>query len=162
MKSIPMIRDFIVKNKLVLIYGIAMAALIFLLKWLELRFIIINHSFEVYIGLIALLFTALGIWLAIKLTKPKVRTVIIEKPVYISPSETFELNEQLIRKLNLSNRELEVLNLMANGLSNQEIAAQLYLSLNTVKTHSSNLFEKMEVKSRTQAIEKARRLSIIA
>jgi DNA-binding CsgD family transcriptional regulator len=157
-----MIRDFIARNKLVLIYGITMAALIFLLKWLELRFIIINHSFEIYIGLIALLFTALGIWLAIKLTKPKVRTVIIEKPVYISPSETFELNEQLIRKLNLSNRELEVLNLMANGLSNQEIAAQLYLSLNTVKTHSSNLFEKMEVKSRTQAIEKARRLSIIA
>lgn len=157
-----MIRDFIARNKLVLIYGIAMAALIFLLKWLEWRFIIINHSFEIYIGLIALLFTALGIWLAIKLTKPKVRTVIIEKPVYISPSETFELNEQLIRKLNLSNRELEVLNLMATGLSNQEIAAQLYLSLNTVKTHSSNLFEKMEVKSRTQAIEKARRLSIIA
>ena len=138
-----------------------MAMILFLLKWLELRFVIFNHALEIYIGAIAVLFTALGIWLALKLTKPKENTIIIEKEIYLRNSSEFILNEVEIKKLNLSNRELEVLQLMAEGLSNQEIASRLFVSLNTIKTHSSNVFEKMDVKSRTQAIDKAKRLSII-
>ncbi len=147
------------KNKQLIIYGCSLAVLLFLLKWLELRFLIIDHAFEVYIGAIAVVFTVLGIWLAIKLMKPK--TVVIEKEVYVSNPD-FTLNEPELDKLGISRRELEVLQLMSEGLSNQEIAAQLFVSLNTVKTHSSRLFEKLEVRRRTQAIEKAKRLGLIA
>lgn len=152
---------FFTRNKHILLYGASLAVLLFLLKWLELRFIIIDHAFEIYVGAIAVLFTALGIWLALKLAKPKVKTVIVEKEVHISRQPVFALNHGELDKLGLSSRELEVLQLMAEGLSNQEIACRLFVSLNTVKTHSSNLFIKMDVKRRTQAIEKAKRLSII-
>ncbi|MCF2497683.1 helix-turn-helix transcriptional regulator [Dyadobacter chenhuakuii] len=155
-----MTSEFLQKHKPTILYGISLAMLLFLLKWLELRFIIINHIFEIYAGAIALLFTGLGIWIAMKLTKPKVETVVIEKEVFIE-SKSFQFNEQQQALLGLSKRELEVLNLIAVGLSNQEIAGQLFVSLNTVKTHSSKLFEKMEVKSRTQAVEKAKRLNLI-
>jgi NarL family two-component system response regulator LiaR len=151
---------FFSKNKLILMYGFSMAILLFLLKWLELRFVIINHAMEVYIGAIAVIFTGLGIWLALKLTKPK--TVIVEKEVFIIPETEFKFNETEFNKLEISKRELEVLQLMSKGLSNQEIAEQLFVSLNTIKTHVSKLFEKLDVKRRTQAIEKAKRLSIIA
>lgn len=152
---------FFVKNKHILLYGACLAILLFFLKWLELRFVVINHAFELYIGAIAATFTALGIWLALKLTKPRVKTVVIEKEVFVNHGAGFTLNEDELGRLGLSNRELEVLQLMAEGLSNQEIAARLFVSLNTIKTHSSNLFLKMDVKRRTQAIEKAKRLSII-
>lgn len=122
---------------------------------------ILNHAFEIYIGAIAILFTGLGIWLALKLAKPKIQTIVVEKEIYINHDGSFILNENEVLKLGISKRELEVLTFMAGGLSNQEIAEQLFVSLNTIKTHSSRLFEKMEVKSRTQAVEKAKRLCII-
>lgn len=149
-----------VRNKNTILYGLILASLLLVLKWIEIRFIIINHSFEIYVGLIAVLFTGLGIWLALKLTKPKVQTVIIEKEI-IPQNENFIINEKAVEKFNLSKRELEVLNLMAEGLSNQEIAEKLFVSLNTIKTHNSKLFEKMEVKRRTQAIDIAKRVRII-
>lgn len=155
-----MILNFINKNKDTILYGISLALLLFFLKWIELRFIIINHTFEIYIGLIALLFTGLGIWLALKLTKTKVETLIIEKEITVKNID-FNLNEEAMTELGLSKRELEVLQLMADGLSNQEIAERLFVSLNTIKTHSSKVFEKMDVKRRTQAVEKAKRLSLI-
>ena len=135
--------------------------LLLLLKWLELRFVVINHAFEIYIGAVALIFTGLGIWLALKLSRPKVETMVIEKEIIINHNDGFVLNQSELVKLGLSKRELEVLELIASGLSNQEIAERLFLSLNTIKTHSSRLFEKMEVKSRTQATEKAKRLNLI-
>ena len=139
-----------------------MAILLFVLKWLELRFVIIDHAQEVYIGAIALIFTSLGIWLALKLARPKVHTIIVEKEVYKPAGNgTFTVNERELEKTGLSTRELEVLQLIAEGLSNQEIAARLFVSLNTIKTHSSRIFEKLDVKRRTQAIEKAKRLNII-
>lgn len=153
--------NFLHKHKQTLLYSISLAGLLFLLKWLELRFIIIDHSFEIYIGLIACLFTGLGIWLALKLTKPKVEKVIVEKEVFIPVQADFEQDETACAEMSLSKREIEVLQLMAEGLSNQEIAARLFVSLNTIKTHTSRVFEKMEVKRRTQAVEKARRMSII-
>ena len=150
-----------IKNKRIVLYGAALAVLLFLLKWLEFHFIIISNAYEVYVGAIAVFFTLLGIWLALKLTKPKVETVVVEKPVYINTGTDFSPNEHELTRLNLSRRELDVLELMAEGLSNQEISARLFVSLNTIKTHSSNLFDKMEVKRRTQAIEMAKRLCII-
>jgi DNA-binding CsgD family transcriptional regulator len=162
------IKSFLKLHKATIIYSICLALLLFLLKWLELRFIIFSHSFEIYIGAIAFIFTALGIWLALKLSKPKIKTIVVEKEVYISNNENlpdrqagFVLNESLVAKLELSARELEILGLMAAGNSNQEIADRIFVSLSTVKTHNQNLFEKLDVKRRTQAIEKAKRLYLI-
>ena len=155
-----MVTRLILKNKALILYGSVLALLLFLLKWLEWRFIIINHAFEIYIGAIALLFTGLGIWLALKLVKPKTKTVVVEKTVFRS-TEDFVIDQGQLDKSGLSKRELEVLELMARGLSNQEIAGQLFVSLNTIKTHSSRVFEKLEVKRRTQAVEKAKRLNLI-
>jgi DNA-binding CsgD family transcriptional regulator len=159
-------KNFLLKYKSTIIYSISLAFLLFLLKWLELRFIIFDHSFEIYIGFIAVIFTGLGIWLALKLSKPKpdsyrVETVVIEKEVYVNRNENFVLNTSLVAQLELSKRELEILGLLAQGHSNQEIAAKLFISLSTVKTHLQNLFEKLDVKRRIQAVEKARRLNLI-
>ena len=154
-----MIIEAIVRNKQSIIYGISLALLLLLLKWLEWHFVIVSNAFEIYAGTIAVLFTGLGIWLAIKLMKPKVKTVVIEKEVFTGPD--FILNEEALNQLRLSARELDVLQLMATGLSNQQIAEKLFVSLNTIKTHSSNLFLKLEVERRTQAIEKAKRLGLI-
>jgi len=147
------------RNKQIVLYGVSLALLLLLLKWLEWNYIVVNHAFEIYAAAIAVFFTALGIWLAIKLITPKVKTVIIEKQVFANPG--FVLNTTEVNRLRLSSRELEVLQLIAEGLSNQQIAGRLFVSLNTVKTHTSNLFLKMEVERRTQAIEMAKRLGLI-
>lgn len=154
-------KNFLLRNKATIVYSISLAFLLFLLKWLELRFIIFQHSFEIYVGFIAVIFTALGIWLALKLSKPKIETVVIEKEVYVNSNENFVLNTSLISQLELSKRELEILSLLAQGHSNQEIAGKLFVSLSTVKTHNQNLFEKLDVKRRMQAVEKAKRLNLI-
>ena len=154
-------KHLFLRNKTIIIYGISLAFLMFLLRWLELRFIIFDHSFEIYIGLIAVIFTALGIWLALKLSKPKIETVVVEKEVYVTRNENFVQDTLLVSQLELSKRELEILSLLAQGHSNQEIAVKLFVSLSTVKTHIQNLFEKLDVKRRIQAVEKAKRLSLI-
>jgi len=154
-------KNFLLRHKATIVYSISLAFLLFLLKWLELRFIIFDHSFEIYIGFIAIIFTALGIWLALKLSKPKIETVVIEKEVCVNRNENFILDTSLISQLELSKRELEILSLLAHGHSNQEIAAKLFVSLSTVKTHIQNLFEKLDVKRRIQAVEKAKRLNLI-
>ena len=154
-------KNLLLRNKATIVYSISLAFLLFLLKWLELRFIIFDHSFEIYIGFIAVIFTALGIWLALKLSKPKIETVVVEKEVYVSRNENFVLDTLLVSQLELSKRELEILSLLAQGHSNQEIAAKLFVSLSTVKTHIQNLFEKLDVKRRIQAVEKAKRLNLI-
>ncbi len=149
------------KRNEVLIYGLSMAIFLVLLKWLEANFIIFNYRLDFFVGAIAILFTALGIWLALKLVKPKVETRIVEKEVYINNFPQTEIDQKEIEKLGISKRELDVLNLMVTGLSNEEIAGKLFVSLNTVKTHSSNIYSKLDVKRRAQAIEKAKRLNII-
>lgn len=154
-------------HKEILVYGISMAVLLLFLKWLEAHFIIFNYRLDFFIGAIAILFTVLGIWLALKLVKPKVETRIVEKEIYvekevhIDSSAKKEINRKEIENLGISKRELDVLQLMATGLSNEEIAGKLFVSLNTIKTHSSNIFLKLDVKRRTQAVEKAKRLNII-
>lgn len=148
------------RYKHAILYGAALALLLFLLKWLQWRFIIIDLSIEIYIGIIALIFTILGIWLAQKLARPQLNTVVVEKQVF-SPAAEFKPDEGALRQLSLSKREVEVLQLMAQGLSNEEMASRLFISLSTIKTHNSRLFEKMDVRRRTQAVEKAKRLKII-
>ena len=151
---------FIARNRTVLLYGASLAVLLLIMKWLEWRLVFIEHAFELYAGAIALLFTILGIWIAKKLTQPKIKTVIVEKEVVVK-TENFVLNEAELARLGLTKRELEVLQSMADGLSNQQIAERLFLSLNTIKTHSSKVFEKLEVQRRTHAVDKARKLNII-
>jgi two-component system, NarL family, response regulator LiaR len=149
---------FFAKYKQIFLYGAALAVLLLLLNWLEWKFIVLDRAIELYSGALAIVFTCLGIWLAVKLARPKWKTVIVEKEVYIK-SET--INEKELARLGLSARELEVLQGMAEGLSNQEIAERLFVSLNTIKTHSANIFEKLDVRRRTQAVDKAKKLNII-
>ncbi len=141
--------------------GIALAVLLLIFQLLEFKLLIVSHQFEIYVGCIAVGFTLMGIWVARKITTPKTNTIIVEKKVFISDSANFTRNEIELSKRKISKRELEVLELMSLGFSNQEIAEKLFVSLNTVKTHSSNLFEKLEAKRRTQAIETAKKLQLI-
>jgi DNA-binding CsgD family transcriptional regulator len=141
-------------KKTILLYATVLAILVFFLKFIEYRFFVRDLSLEFYMGIIAILFTSVGIWAGLKLTRKK--HVIIA-----APPAVFQLNEDKVKELGISKREYEVLELMATGLSNQEIADKLFVSLNTVKTHSSNLFLKLEAKRRTQAVQKAKELQII-
>lgn len=138
-------------KKTVFLYGVLLALLLVVLRVTEYNFYIKRLSIEFYIGLVAIFFTALGIWVGLKLTRKKVIMVRSE----------FVFNQKAQEQRGISKRELEVLELMAQGLANQEIADKLFVSLNTVKTHSANIFSKLEVNRRTQAIQKAKQLSLI-
>lgn len=155
-----MILQKIKQNKELISYAIAMAILLLLLRLLEYKFLVLEYKVEIYAGIIAIIFLLIGIWVANKVTKPKVETVVVEKEVKIF-QDHFSVNTEAIETLKISSRELEVLQLMAKGLSNQEIADALFVSLHTIKTHNANLFEKLDVKRRTQAVEVAKKLQII-
>jgi len=146
-------------KKHILIYGLCGGVLIVLLKLVEYRFLVVEHSIEIYGGLIALLFAVLGIWLGLKLTKTK-ETVVVRE-VLIPAQQSFALNEMRLRELGITRRELEILELIAGGLSNREIAEKLFVSENTVKTHSSRLFDKLSAKRRTQAVQLGKELGLI-
>jgi DNA-binding CsgD family transcriptional regulator len=142
-----------------LLYGICGGVLIMVLKLVEYRFLVVEHSVEIYGGLIALLFAILGGWLGLKLTKKK--ETIVFKEVLVSADAPFTLNEQRLRELSITRRELEILELIANGMSNREIAEKLFVSESTVKTHSSRLFDKLSAKRRTQAVQIGKELGLI-
>jgi NarL family two-component system response regulator LiaR len=135
----------------VLIYGLIGGILIAVLKWTEYRFLVIEHSIEIYGGLTAAIFAVLGIWLGLKLTGTKQRVVVKEVPV--PAGEPFIPDENKRANLGITRRELEILELIAQGMSNREIAEKLYVSENTVKTHSSRVFDKLGAKRRTQAVQ---------
>lgn len=132
----------------VLLYGVALAALAFLVEWLDWRHATRELSTSIYILAVALLFAALGIWLGNRLT-PRPR------------GAEFVRNERALAELGISPRECEVLELLAAGHANKIIARQLAISPNTVKTHLARLFEKLEAENRTQAIGKARALELL-
>ena len=142
-----------------LIYGLSGGVLIAVLKLIEYRFLVVEHSVEIYGGLIALLFAILGGWLGLKLTRKK--EVVVFKEVLVSNDAPFVLNEQRLRELSITRRELEILELIANGMSNREIAEKLFVSESTVKTHSSRLFDKLSAKRRTQAVQIGKELGLI-
>src|ERR1700704_4675590 len=139
------------KRRHVLLYGLVGGILITVLKWTEYRFLVIEHSIEIYGGLIAATFAVLGIWLGLKLTGTRQRIVVKEVPV--PAGEPFVPHERKREDLGITRRELEILELIAQGMSNREIAGKLYVSENTVKTHSSRVFDKLGAKRRTQAVQ---------
>jgi DNA-binding CsgD family transcriptional regulator len=141
----------------VLIYGLVGGILITLLKWTEYRFLVIEHSLEIYGGLTAVTFAVLGIWLGLKLTKQR----IVVKEVPVPAGAPFVPNERKQEDLGITPRELEVLELIAQGMSNREIAGKLYVSENTVKTHSSRVFDKLGARRRTQAVQLGKEFGLL-
>ena len=136
-------------KRTIFVYGALLAILVVFLRVLEYRFFVRELSIEVYVAVVALLFTALGIWAGLKMVnRGKAQS-----------SLGGALHSEKLKSYGLSARELEVLALMARGYSNKEIAGKLFVSLHTVKTHCSNLYSKLDVKRRTQAIQKAREIS---
>jgi DNA-binding NarL/FixJ family response regulator len=136
----------------IVFFGIVLAALVVTLKYVEYRYWIRDFSVEVYIGVVATLFTALGVWIGSRLLNRQ-KSAPLETPTRI--------DAEAIGRIGLSSRELEVLRLIAQGHSNQEIADRLFISLPTVKSHSTKLFGKLDVKRRTEAVHKAKSLGII-
>lgn len=142
----------------ILLYGLIGGILIAVLKWTEYRFLVIEHSFEIYGALIAATFAILGIWLGLKLTKPKI--VVKEVPMPAS-THPFVPDERKRADLSITPRELKILELIAKGMSNREIAEKLYVSENTVKTHSSRVFDKLGARRRTQAVQLGKEFGLL-
>ncbi len=140
-------------RKTVILYGLAMAVLVGLLKIVEYRYLVRDIPLEFYIGIVAVMFTGLGIWAGLRLTRPKVVEIEVTGP--------FQRDEAAVKKLGISKREFEVLELIAAGLSNQDIADRLFVSTSTVKTHVSNVLAKLDASRRTEAIARAKQLRII-
>ena len=132
-------------------------ALIAVLKVTEYRYLVLEHSLEIYGGIVALLFSALGIWLGLKLTRTRETVVVREVPV----TGPFTRNEVQLQQLGITPRELEILEAMAGGFSNREIAERLFVSENTVKTHAARLFDKLSARRRTQAVQRAKVAGLI-
>lgn len=143
----------------ILIYGLIGGILIALLKWTEYRFLVIQHSIEIYGGLTAATFAVLGIWLGLKLTRTKEKIVL--KEVQVPAQSPFIPNESKREDLGITPREVEILELIAQGMSNREIAQKLFVSENTVKTHSSRVFDKLGAKRRTQAVQLGKEFGLI-
>ena len=137
--------------KTIALYAAILAVMVFVLKTMEYRYFIHDVTLEFYLGLVAVIFSGLGIWAGLKFTR--------KKTVIINPD--FKLNVAELKRLGISPRELEVLEKMAQGFSNQEIADQLFVSLNTIKTHTSSLFQKLDARRRTQAVQRAKELAFI-
>lgn len=141
-------------KRTILIYSLSIAGLLLILKLIDYKYVIRDISMEIYLGLTAILFTALGIWAGLKILNPKKKEALVIPDAEITDKNAIEAS-------GLSKREYEVLELMALGYSNLEIAEKLFVSVNTIKTHVSRILYKMEVKRRTQAIQKAKELRII-
>jgi DNA-binding CsgD family transcriptional regulator len=143
----------------VLIYWLIGGTLIAVLKWSEYRFLVIEHSIEIYGGLVAAVFAALGIWLGLKLTGRQQKVIVKEVPV--PAGVPFLADEKKREDLGITRRELEILELIAQGMSNREIAEKLFVSENTVKTHSSRIFDKLGAKRRTQAVQMGKEFGLL-
>src|SRR5262245_23887053 len=146
-------------KKVVLLYGICGGLLIAALQFAQYRFLVVEHSLEIYGGLVAVVFASVGIWLGLTLTKTKEVLVVREVPV--PARQDFVRNEAKLAELGVTPRELEILEHIAGGMSTREIAAKLFVSENTVKTHASRLFGKLQVNRRTQAVDVAKRFGLI-
>lgn len=144
--------------KAVAVYGLLGGVLIVVLTLTQYRFLVLERSVEIYGGLVAAIFAALGIWLGLTLTRaPEPMPAVPPQPA----DTPFAVDEEKLRELGITPRELEILHLIARGMSTREIAAALFVSENTVKTHASRLFSKLGVNRRIQAVETARALRLI-
>ena len=142
-------------RRVVLLYGLLGGILITVLELVEYRFLVREHSLEIYGGIVAAVFAALGIWLGLKLTRTR-------EVVVLRDAQPFVINKAALEALGITPREHEILTLIAAGLSNREIAEKLFVSENTVKTHSSRLFDKLNARRRTQAVQIAKQSGLIA
>ena len=145
------------------IYGVCGGILIVAMRFVEYRFLVVEHSVEIYAALVAAAFAAVGIWLGLTITGRKVvvKEVTIEVPV-AAPALPFVPDAARIEALGITPRELEVLQLIAEGLSNKEMADRLFVSENTIKTHTSRVFDKLGASRRTQAVQLAKSRGILA
>lgn len=150
----------------ILTYGAVGGLLLAALRWVEYRYLVLEHSFEIYGGLVAVLFAAVGIWLGTRLTRRPPERMVVEVPVPVEAPAAreapFRVDAVRQRELGITARELEVLGLIAAGLSTREIAERLFVSENTVKTHSSRLFDKLDARRRTEAVRRGKELGLIA
>ena len=146
-------------RKHVLLYGLIAGVLIALLQIIEYRWLVIEHSVEIYGGLVAAVFASLGIWLGLRITRRK-ETVVVREVMVPAPA-SFVRDEKKVESLGITPRELEILQLIAEGLSNREIAERVFVSENTVKTHSSRVFDKLGARRRTQAVQLGKELLLI-
>ena len=165
-----------------LIFGLVGGLLIATLQYTEYRFVVIEHSVEIYAALVAILFAGLGIWLGLRITRRRetVRETVVVKEVLVEvlvPAEAaapidplplvplasapFAPNTARQQELGITARELEILHLIASGLSNREIATQLFVSENTVKTHCARVFDKLGAARRTQAVQRGKELGLL-
>ena len=145
--------------KRVLLYGAVGGVLIALLKYVEYQYFIRVVPTEVYGGIVAVIFSAVGIYVGVRLKRQK--EVVVVREVRIREGGPFVLNALKLKELGITQREHEILGLIAEGLSNREIGERLFVSENTVKTHSSRLFDKMSVNRRVQAVQKGKDLGLI-
>jgi len=143
----------------VLLYGLLGGFLIAGLKLIEYRWLVVEHSVEIYGGIVAALFAGLGVWLGLKLTR-RTDTVVVREVMVPAPT-AFVRDDRKLESLGITPRELQILELMAEGLSNREIAARVFVSENTVKTHSSRVFDKLGARRRTQAVQLGKELRLI-
>lgn len=146
-------------KKTVLVFGLLGGILVAALELIEYRFLVIERSLEIYGGLVALLFSALGIWLGLRFTRTRELVVVREVPVRVTGPFVRDVARQ--QELGITPRELEILELIAAGLSNREIAERLFVSENTVKTHSGRLYDKLAARRRTQAVQHAKDAGLI-
>ncbi len=130
-------------------YGLALAAIVILLDLLDYGWRIRTLETEVYLVMVALLFAGLGAWAATR--------IMPRRPT----DGGFEPNRKAMAYLGITDREAELLGMLADGSSNREIARRAFISENTVKTHLSSLYGKLDVSRRTQAVRKARELGIL-
>jgi NarL family two-component system response regulator LiaR len=146
----------------VLIFGLVGGLLIATLQYTEYRFVVIEHSVELYSALVAILFAAFGIWLGLRITRRR-ETIVVREVLIPSeaPAKPFAANTAQQQALRITARELEILTLVARGLSNREIATQLFVSENTVKTHCSRAFDKLGAARRTQAVQRGKELGLL-
>ena len=144
----------------VTLFGIVGGALIVALNVIEYRWLILEHSFEIYGGIVAAVFAAVGIWLGRRITRP--RHILEVREVRVPAPVAFVRDTAKVAQLGLTPRELEILELIALGLSNKEIAEKVFVSENTVKTHSSRVFDKLGARRRTQAVQIGRDLRLIS
>jgi two-component system, NarL family, response regulator LiaR len=155
----------------VLIFGLVGGLLIAILQYTEYRFVVIEHSVELYGALVAILFSAFGIWLGLRITRRRetvretIRETVVVREVFVpagAPAlQPFAPDAARQQTLGITARELEILNLVARGLSNREIATQLFVSENTVKTHCARVFDKLGAARRTQAVQRGKEMGLL-
>jgi DNA-binding CsgD family transcriptional regulator len=150
-------------KKHVLLYGLIAGVLVAVLRLIEYRYLVVEHSLEIYGGLIAGVFAAVGIWLGLRLTRARTTVVetVVVREVTVPVRTPFVRDEAAVETLGITPRELEILELIAAGLSTREIAARIFVSENTVKTHASRLFDKLGAKRRTQAVQLGKERGLI-